>query len=142
MSRVSLKGVIIGGITDLVFTMLLGVFLVFYIAAQLDVADPTEDQIMAAIRANALFYTLQVAIGAAGSIFGGYVAAWLAKRNELLNGALSAILCIAMGVYSISAGHASGALAETAVSFVMSPLLGLLGGYIRFIQRNRRRSQP
>ena len=141
MSRISLKGVIIGGVTDVVLTIVLGILLALYVVAQLDVASLTEDQVLAAVRTNALFHTLQVLIGVVCSIFGGYVAAWLAKHDELVNGALSSFLCIAMGVYSISIDHGSGPLVEKIIPFVASPVLGLFGGYIRFIQMRRRISQ-
>jgi hypothetical protein len=139
VNRISLKGVIVGGFTDVALTMVLGILLTIYAAAQLDVAHLTQDQLLIAIRANALFSGAQLLIGIVGSIFGGYVAAWLAKRNEFLNGALSSFLCVGIGVYSISAGHA--ALVEKIIPLVASPVLGLLGGYIRFIQMRRRSSQ-
>jgi hypothetical protein len=42
------------------------------------------------------------------SILGGYVAAWLAKHDELLNGALSAWLCIAFGIAAFGASVRGG----------------------------------
>ena len=127
----------VGGFIDVALTIVLSILLMIYAAAQLDVANLPQDQIRIAIRANALFHALQLLIGIVGSIFGGYVAAWLAKRNELFNGALSSFLCVAMGLYSIS----SGPLVEKIIPLAASPVLGLLGGYIRFIQMRRRSSQ-
>lgn len=45
---------------------------------------------------------MQLLLGALCSVLGGYVAARLAARSELVNGALSAFLCIAFGLYALA----------------------------------------
>jgi hypothetical protein len=70
------------------------------------------------------------------SVLGGYVAARIAKRGELLNGALSAYLCIGVGVYGMIAGHSAIPLWQHLVAFVGSPILGALGGYLWMRQSN------
>ena len=73
------------------------------------------------------------------SILGGYVAAWLAKHDELLNGALSAWLCIAFGIAAFGASVRGGTpVWEVILGELASPALGLLGGYFRAAQKRKR----
>ncbi len=85
---------------------------------------------LTALHANPILYASQLAIGFACSILGGYVAARLAGREELLNGALSSWLCISFGVYGFFAGSAHDYPLEIG-GFIASPAAGLLGGYLR-----------
>jgi len=41
------------------------------------------------------------------SVLGGYVSARIAKHDELLNGALSSILCVGGGTYAVISGSAA-----------------------------------
>jgi putative membrane protein (TIGR04086 family) len=70
-------------------------------------------------------------VGMACSVLGGFVAAWLAKHHELLNGALSSILCVAGSIWTISTGKDSQPLWTQVLLLIASPALGLLGGYLR-----------
>ena len=81
--------------------------------------------------------------GASASILGGYVAAWLAKHDELLNGAFSAYLCVALGLIGMVTVTASPAdrLLEVAM-MPLSPALGLFGGYLRLRQTRPLPPQP
>ncbi len=108
MSKVSVKGVLLGGITDSVASAVLGIPFAIYAVIVLDFTHIPKSQphisLAAAIHANTLLYSIQILIGLGGSALGGYVAAWLAKHDELLNGTLSSFLCILIGVYSIASG--------------------------------------
>ena len=70
--------------------------------------------------------------GVGFSIVGGYLAARIAGYNERLNGALSSFLCVAFTLFTI--GSISIWLI---VGIVGSPLLGLLGGYLRLWQTRK-----
>jgi hypothetical protein len=71
-------------------------------------------------------------VGLTGSAVGGYVAAWIAKRGRLVNGALSAWLCILIGIYGLFTVKAEGSMQMLQVlDLVIAPLAGVLGGYIR-----------
>jgi hypothetical protein len=65
---------------------------------------------------------------------GGYVAARLARRGEVVNGALSAYLCVGLGIVSWVTGSASLPAWQHVVAFVVSPALGAVGGYLRLKQ--------
>ncbi len=137
MNKISVKGVVVGGVTDIVATMALTIPLIVYlIATELTGTpkDPLQAAIMAAIRANPLLYGLQSLIGLACSVLGGYVAARVAKHDELLNGLLASFLPVALGVYSLATGKDSGPLLLPVLLLIASPLCSRLGGHLRLVQ--------
>jgi hypothetical protein len=88
MNKISVKGVLVGGVTDIVATVILTIPLIVYmIATELTGSPKDQPQaaVMAAIRANTLLYGLQSLVGLACSVLGGYVAARVAKHDELHN---------------------------------------------------------
>jgi len=56
---------------------------------------------------------------------------------ELLNGALSSILCVGGGTYAVISGSAADDLWMHLVCLPLSPALGALGGYLRSRQAAR-----
>jgi hypothetical protein len=135
MRRVSVKGVFVGGILDIVATFVTSIPLLAVASLQLQVAQlPAPERTAALIKAmgpGSSYYVLGLALGSACSVLGGYVAALIAKREERLNGALSAWLCMLSGLYS----WWTGVYAATAVAhmgyLILSPVMGALGGYLR-----------
>ena len=135
--RVSIVGITVGGITDVVATNILAIPVVVYAMVKFDLFHTPQDPsaITNAIHANPTLYGLQLLIGFGCSVLGGYVAAWIAKHDELLNGALSSFLCIAIGVYSLARGKMSGSLPAEILLLIASPLCAFLGGYLRILQK-------
>ncbi len=80
---------------------------------------------------------VQSVAGVLASVFGGYVAARLAKHDELLNGALSAYLCVSFGVFALATMHNHDHLLLEILMLPVSPCLGLLGGYLQRAYRRR-----
>ena len=137
MNKISVKGVVVGGVISIVATMVLTIPLIVYlIATELSstLKDPLQAAIMAAIRANPLLYGLQSLIGLACSVLGGYMAARVAKHDELLNGLLASFLPVALGVYSLATGKNSGPLLLPVLLLIASPLCSRLGGHLRLVQ--------
>ncbi len=83
---------------------------------------------------------MQLGIGLACSVLGGYVAAWMAKHDELLNGVLASFLCTAFGVYSILSGKGVGSVGEQVVLLSAAPACALFGGYLRQRQKGMDRA--
>ncbi len=140
MSRLSFKGILLGGITDIVATNILALPIIVYLMfGKMDLAHLPSDQvtpaITAALQSNRPLFALSLAIGCACSVLGGYVGARLAKHDELLNGALTSFLCVGFGIYSLVMGTGSGSPALSLLGFTPSPALGLLGGYLRAKQK-------
>ncbi len=135
MNKISVKGVLVGGVTDVVATVILTIPLIVYMIATELTGSPTDEAaVMAAIRANTLLYGLQSLLGLACSVLGGYVAARVARHDELLNGLLASFLSVAFGVYSLAAGKDSGASLLPVLLLFASPLCSGLGGHLRLVQ--------
>ncbi|WP_441238716.1 hypothetical protein [Bradyrhizobium sp. 930_D9_N1_4] len=131
MHRVSPKGVAIGNITDIVATyvVMLPPMVYFAIWSGLPVATIFKE--------STALYVSYVILGGACSVLGGYVSARIAGHDELLNGALSSILCIGGGIYAVIGGSAAEDLWMHLVFLPLSPALGALGGYLRSRQTAR-----
>jgi putative membrane protein (TIGR04086 family) len=140
MRKISVKGVLIGGIVDVVSSTLLGIPLAVYALSKVDMTHTPNDQLGAAIlvvtHARPWLYATQLFVGLLCSVLGGYVAAWLAKHDELLNGTLSSFLCLVVGIYSIALGKDSHAHWVQFLMLVAAPICGFFGGYLRVQQRH------
>jgi hypothetical protein len=135
MRRISVKGVLVGGILDIVATFITSIPLLVVASMQLQVAQLSAPErtaaLMKAMGPGSSYYLLGLALGSACSVLGGYVAARIATREERLNGALSAWLCMISGLYSWSTGaYAATAMAHIGY-LILSPAMGALGGYLR-----------
>jgi len=145
VSKLSFKGVVVGGVTDIVSTNILAIPLIVYILmskTNLRNVPPHEAQsaITNALQSSSLLYASQLLIGSACSVLGGYVGARLAKHDELLNGLLTSFLCVGIGVYSLAERIGSSSSLLHLLGFVASPALGLLGGYLRLAQKRAQRT--
>lgn len=142
MSKLSLKGVLIGGVVDVASTIALGIPLALYVVATVDLTRVPKDQlgtaITAAMNGNALLHVAQLVVGLGCSVLGGYIAARIARSEELLNGAVSAWLCTALGVYAIAAGKDHHSVLVQVLVLLAGPVMGSLGGYLA-IKHNRAR---
>lgn len=132
--RVSVAGVVIGGITCIFMSGVMGIPVFLY----LEIKD--SDSVASAVHSGGWFYWLQMAIGLGCSALGGYVAAWIAKHDEPLNGLLSSFLFAAMGLYSILLGKHNGSLLAQISLLAAASAFALLGGYLRQIQKSIRRA--
>jgi hypothetical protein len=139
MGKVSIKGVLIGGIVDVGSSMILGIPFAIYAISRIDLASIPKDHVESAVNAamlgNLPLYLTQELVGLTCSIFGGYIAARIAKHHELLNGGLASYLCLAIGVYAMTHGKDSHPLYVQVLMLIASPALGILGGYLRLRQK-------
>jgi hypothetical protein len=128
--RVSIAGVVMGGITAVFAASVLALPVLIYLQMKGSAA------IASAIDSGGWLYWLQLAIGFGCSGLGGYVAAWIAKHDELLNGLLSSFLCTAIGLYSILLGKGVQSLLMQILLLVAAPAFALLGRYLRQKQKS------
>jgi hypothetical protein len=146
MKSVSIKGVLIGGIVDVASSFLLGLPFAIYVIIKVRRAHTPVDQIGAAVKAatfgSAPIYLAQLAVGMGCSVLGGYVAARLAKRHELLNGTLASILCVLLGIYAATSGKDPHPMLVQVLLVVISPALSLFGGYLRLRQKRHGIGEP
>jgi hypothetical protein len=134
MRQISPKAVIVGSLFDIIGTQLLLLVLITAICAPMLAGGGGHvdaAQIRVALENSGLFKVGGWLIGALMSILAGYIAAAIAKRGELLNGALSAVLCFAFGLYALLSGAAAHSPWTAPLELVLSPLLGVFGGYLR-----------
>ena len=138
---------IIGSVTDILATNLVTIPVVVYLTISHNLAAIPKDQVSSALmqilRNDPVLFSTQLLLGSLCSVLGGYVSARIAKRNEVLNGALASFLCVGSGLYALLFSAASAPLWQHLLSFVTSPALASFGGYLRLgVVRGRANVQP
>lgn len=135
MSRISFKAVWIGAVTDMVSSTVSGALIAIAFVVILHITrtpnDPLDWVLLKPENQNSLLYGIQVIVGAVCSILAGFVAAWVAQHDELLNGALSSFASVLLGLFVTAADRDPHLHLTHILLLVASPLLGLLGGYLR-----------
>jgi hypothetical protein len=90
MRSISIRAVLIGGISDIVLSNLLGIPLAIYVISSGGLSHLPKDQlqgaVVSAMHANPGLFAAQLGIGYVCSIAGGFIAAWITKGRRLLNG--------------------------------------------------------
>jgi hypothetical protein len=130
MERISLKGVAIGSIADIVSSNLIGLLLAAYFLISSVPSGLADGSAVQSLLANGSYRASAIILGALCSVFGGYVSARIAGHDDVLNGALSSVLCVGFGVYALLSGSAAGHLGQHLALLPMSVALGALGGYL------------
>jgi MFS family permease len=134
MKNISFKAIIVGAVVDILGTNLwgfvLGVYLLLsHTVTQEILRDSTA--LSTVLREHTLIVVVNLIVGVLFSIIGGYIAASIARQKELLHGTLSSFLCVGIGLYEIISGTTQKNLVLALVLLLISPALGLLGGYIK-----------
>ncbi len=139
--KISAMGVLIGAVTDIVTTNLFTLPIAVYLMVAGGMLNVPKGQqqaaMLEALHANVVLYAAMMLVGCGCSVLGGYIAAWIAKHDELLNGALSSFLCVTFAVYAIVTGNAGEPLWIAIGLLPASPALGAAGGYLRRLRRER-----
>jgi hypothetical protein len=94
-------------------------------------ADTAVGSMTKIFMASTLLFISSPILGGLCSVLGGYVAARIAKHDELLKGELSSILCVGSGVYALVNGRAGGDLLVHLAYLPLSVALGTLGCFLR-----------
>jgi len=128
MKRVSLMGVAFGSVASVLVTNALLLPLMYFILAAAATGSLSENALKQILAHRELVTIASGVLGGLGSVLGGYVSARIAKHDQVLNGALSSILSIAAGLYSLI--HSSAHSWLPFVLVPLSPALGALGGYL------------
>ena len=133
--RISINGVLLGGILDVGLSMLLNtIFILFWTMHFIGAFKGAElaAKVSEVIATNPAIFAGTFAIGSLCSILGGYISARIAKQHEVLNGALSSWLCIALGVYGLlfKVSSPTHGIFLAVLSIPLSFGLAALGGYL------------
>ncbi|HLG85195.1 MAG TPA: hypothetical protein VKY22_29715 [Bradyrhizobium sp.] len=139
MKRISLKGVAVGNIVDIVSSSIVGFLVAIYVLMSSAASVKDMDAANQFVLASGVFWFWSTILGSLGSVLGGYIAARIARQDDVLNGALSSILCVGVTVYALVSGGAAGHEALYLVSLPLSPALTAFGGYLSARQRGRPR---
>src|SRR5262249_23222630 len=108
MKRISLKGAVIGNVADIVSTNIMVLPVAAYILISSAPSLHTADSAIQVLMASSVYMVSSIILGALCSVLGGYVSARIAKHDEVLNGALSSILCVGFGMSALITGSAAG----------------------------------
>ena len=126
-SDIKIKAVIVGAVVDNAGTLLLMTTL----AAALVSTGLTEDEVMSRMKSTSGLL-LGLIIGLSCTVMGGYFAGWIAKRAEVLNGALVAV--VGMVLAQIFRESGMPLWFEIAGVVCMLPA-GMAGGYLAHKRR-------
>jgi hypothetical protein len=141
MSRISIKGVLIGGVVDISASVLLIVPFAVFAILRVGIANLPKDGagnvVTEAMHGNVPLYMAQMAVGLGCSALGGYLAGRIAKHDELLNGALSSFLCLSLGIATLASGNDSHSLSMKVLLLIASPTFALIGGYLALMLRRK-----
>jgi hypothetical protein len=146
MRRLSILGVAVGGMVDIVTTNIAALPVIMYASAQIGLLTiPKAEQtavLMSYLKDNFALYAALTVLGCLCSVLGGYVAALIARRAELLTGASSAFLCVGLGIWTMVQGNEQVPTWLHILLLPLSPVLGAIGGYLRVRQVRRRATAP
>ncbi len=144
MKRISIKAVLLSNITALLTEMILLPLLVVVLSLHVmpNVAGMSFDQgsaaITAALKASPWMKGLPWVVGISASILGGYVSARIAKHDELLNGALSALYVVVFGCYYLAVHLVGISVLKVSLRVTSQAAGGLFGGYLGIRVRQRK----
>jgi hypothetical protein len=134
MWSISIKGIIVGHLFSMAASFLVGIALIIAYAAPHEIENFER---LAEILNSGSALAVNLVLSALIGIGAGYVAARVAGKGELINGALSSLGYVAAGLYSIATAPAERLPIYDTVDIATAPLLGLLGGYLCLRQRRR-----
>ena len=138
MKTRSIVGVIAGGVVDILATNVFALPVVMYVIFRDHLVGAGAGAALPrTIASDPSLVATMLVLGALASVLGGYTAAWIAGRSHLVIGALSAYLCTVFGIVSLFHDTTGASLVQHLGGFALSPALGLLGGYLRSLQRRR-----
>jgi hypothetical protein len=144
--KISVLGVLVGGIVDVVSSVLAGLPFSLYVAFKVDpaqrVGPHASEAVSAVLHASTPLHLVELLLGLLCSVLGGYVAATIAKRHERLNGTLSCYLCVGIGILSMAVGLSKDPHWQQALLLLASPAFAFVGGDLRLRQTASRNVQP
>ena len=137
MKALSFKGILIGGIVDVGLSFVLGIPLSVYVilkVASLHLPKAQIHDAISGINREMPIFLGQMVLGIVCSILGGYLAARIAKHDEMLNGAMSSWFCLLVAFYALSHVGPVFSPLVSALTTLAGPAGATLGGYIRLRQ--------
>jgi hypothetical protein len=131
MRKVSIKGVLLGAFTDTISSSIAGSLAAFLIVLISHLLHRPRE----VFHLYGILWAILILIGFSFSLLGGYIAALVAKHDELLNGGLSSFLCVGIGVIFIMTGKSKYPVVVQWLQLAASTGFAILGGYLRLRQK-------
>lgn len=140
MRRISILGIVLGGIVALALVLILSTGMGVYAALKLDIVhqrsqEHAQEMVRHFLFTNAAMYYGAMAIAFACSVAGGWVSAFTAREAERLNGALSAVAMVCFHRWSLTHHKDPHSLAVQLLYVVVVLAGGWLGGWLRAAQK-------
>ena len=144
MNKISIKAVAIGSVADIVLTnVFMFVLMIYVVSSLISGGVPQQDVeklLLPTIQGDVGYFLISVTLGCIASVVGGYIAARIAKKHEVLNGLLASFLCVISGIYGLVSGMGEMPFWQHILFLMLSPALAAGGGYLRLLQvRNAQR---
>jgi hypothetical protein len=133
MSKVSIKGVLLGAITDTFSSLIAGILSAIFVLFLSHLLHKPHQ----VFHRYGILDVLLTLNGLSFSLLGGYVSALVAKHDELLNGGLSSFLCVGINFIFILTGKNHYPVVVQWLLIVASISFATLGGYIRLRQKGQ-----
>jgi MFS family permease len=138
-NKMSVLGVLLGGLIDVGGSIISNGVLVFAWYASkfgFDSNLPPQkfsEDMLTMVRSDQMLFAATFLIGSLFSILGGYIAARFTSSALIVNGALSAWLCVGMAIYGLVFGHGQQTHSTTPaiIGIPLSITLAALGGFLR-----------
>lgn len=139
MRRISVLGIVLGGIVALILTVIIGVVVGLYAAYKLDIAHQSPAQGQALVRQfvylNPVVYFGMMGIASGCSVLGGWISAFTAREAERLNGTLSALILAGIHVWRDLHNEDPHSL-KVQVLYIAVLIAGAwVGGWLRAVQK-------
>jgi hypothetical protein len=150
MKKISVKGfllsILVHCLTDIVLGLLFLALILTYSVISVLVLHVPHAQMLAemktALHGDNPLHVAVLLVGLVSIAFGGYVAARVAKHDELLNAGLSSFPWIAYKIYIIAARKNSMSLWLQIILLLATPALAIAGGEFMRRQREGRNHPP
>jgi hypothetical protein len=123
MGGISVKGVLVGAIVGTVASL----FISALIAVLVLVIFPATHKPREVFDSHGFLALVMVVSGLGCCVLAGFTAASLSRHNELLNGGLSAFLCILLGILEMSGGKNTHPVLVQLLPIVAAPAFAILG---------------
>ena len=131
MNQISVKGILLGALSAYIVSKILGLPILLYLTSKIGTPPSTA---FGLIHFNKILLA-EAVINLMSAVIGGYIAAFIAKKNELLNGALSSFLALGLGVFSwFSSYPLTNGKYWWFLVLATYPLFSLFGGHLRLKQ--------
>lgn len=138
LKKISFKGVLLGAIADVGGSNIWSIIAVMYLFSNYHILSLPQNQqanrLQSLMAHDPILFFLNMLVGGGFSILGGYIAARIAKHDELLHGTLSSFLCVLFSFLALG----SAPIYVVLIAIIGNPLLGFIGGYLRLWEQKRK----